>query len=247
MRVEPYMVGSYLHVIKRGARGMEIFRDVNDFWRFVKSLFYLNNNHTREVQWEQEVNSIEGPLFSWPRLWKPRDKLVEIVAFVLMPNHFHLLLKEIREKGISLFMQGLCGSMSLSFNEKYKEKGSIFQGAYKGKVVDTDEYFRRVATYIMVKNSFELLPGGIQNAMRYFDESWKKAIENPFSSLADYASNRRSPLIDRGLLGELFNTPKKFKMFAKETMEGRNTDTDLENLLEKASPEDIKSDLIYRN
>ena len=65
---------------------------------------------------------------------------------------FHLLLEEIQTGGMSKFMQQLCGSMSANFNAKYKEKGSLFQGAYKGIVVDTDAYLRQLIPYIMVKN-----------------------------------------------------------------------------------------------
>lgn len=211
--------------MKRGARNMEIIRDDSDRWRFLKSLFYLNNNNYRTHLWESELNKNKVPVFSWPPLWQPQDKLVEILAFILMPNHFHLLLREIREHGISLFMQGLCGSMTLSFNEKYDELGSIFQGPYKGRNVDTNEYLMRVAVYIMVKNSFELLPGGIKKAMENFDEAWNSALKNPFSSLADYGDQRNSPILDKGLLGKLFDSPTKFKTFAKETMLSRKLDS----------------------
>ncbi len=54
----------------------------------------------------------------------------------------------------------------MSFNVKYKTKGSIFQGSYKGKTIETDDYLKRLAVYIMVKNSFELYPGGIKLAMQ---------------------------------------------------------------------------------
>jgi len=223
-RVEPHTVGSYVHVIKRGARGMEIVRDENDRWRFLKSLFYLNNNNYKQEKWEGELFKMKTALFEWPSSWPPREKLVEIVAYTLIPNHFHLLLKEIRENGVSIFMHGLCASMTLHFNEKYEEKGSIFQGAYRGRLVETDEYLKRVAIYIMVKNSFELLPGGLDRAIKNFDKAWEKSLEYRFSSLADYGSNRKSTIIDKGLLDEIFKTPKKFKEFAKDTMLGRKTD-----------------------
>lgn len=224
MRRGPRPVGCYMHITKRGARGMEIVRDDSDRWRFVKLLYYLNNNNYRHLEWEQELFRNKIPIFTWPAQWLPREKLVEIVAYILMPNHFHLFLKEIREGGISIFMQGLCGSMTLHFNEKYNEKGSIFQGAYKDRMIGTDEYFKQVAVYIMVKNSFELLPGGIEKALKDFDSAWDKAISYKFSSLADYTGQRNSPVIDKGLLGEIFKSPAKFKEFARDTMFGRKID-----------------------
>lgn len=226
MRVEPHTIGSYMHIIKRGARGMEIVKDDADYWRFIKSLFYLNNNNYRKENWEIELRELGTPLFSWPDSWPKQDKLVEIVAFIIMPNHFHLLVKEIVDGGISIFMQGLGISMTMSFNEKYDEVGSIFQGSYKGKTIDSDEYLKRTAVYIMVKNSFELYPGGIESAMNNFEKAWEYSLKNPFSSLADYGCMRNSPIISKNLLGKLFKTPTDFKKFAKDTMLGRN----LENM-----------------
>jgi len=216
--VEPHTIDSYLHVIKRGARGMEIVHDETDRWRFLKCLYYLNTDNYYQHTWENELCKNKVPLFEWPNDWPPRKKLTEILVFDLMPNHFHLLLREIRENGVSLFMQGLGASMTLHFNEKYKEKGSIFQGAYKGKLIDSDEYLRQVAVYIMVKNSFELFPGGLEKATKNFDGAWEWSLKYQFSSLADYGSNRKSSIVDKGLLGEIFKTPKEFKNFAKDTI-----------------------------
>ena len=65
-----------------------------------------------------------------------------------MPNHFHLLLEETEEGGISKFMQGLCVSMSKHFNIKYEEKGSLFQGAFKSRTINDDYYLDLIHVYI---------------------------------------------------------------------------------------------------
>lgn len=221
MRVEPFSVDSYVHAIKRGGRGSEIVRDEEDRWRFIKSLFYLNDKF-RAQNWEDDLYRSKTPIFERPAIWPDREPLVKILAYILMPNHFHILLQEIEEGGISKFMQGLCGSMTMSFNTKYKSKGSIFQGSYKGKTIDTDDYLKRLAVYIMVKNSFELYPGGIQMAMQNFEKAYAWSVDYNFSSLADYASNRKSPIIDKGILGEIFSSSKEFKAFAKDAMFSRD-------------------------
>lgn len=229
MRVEPFSVDSYVHTIKRGGRGSEIVRDEEDQWRFIKALYYLNDKF-RSQNWEDDLYRNKTPIFERPTIWPDHEPLVKILAYILMPNHFHILLQEIEEGGISKFMQGLCGSMTMSFNTKYKSKGSIFQGSYKGKTIDTDEYLKRLAVYIMVKNSFELYPGGIKVAMQNFEKAFSWSLEYNFSSLADYASNRKSPIIDKDILGEIFSNPKEFKAFAKDAMFSR--DNDLEKGLE---------------
>ena len=74
----------------------------------------------------------------------------------------------------------------------------------------------------MVKNPFELYPGGYTAALQNFDQAWDWAVnEYPFSSLADYVTARRSPIVDRELLGELFATPEGFKNNAHEFLLNR--------------------------
>lgn len=138
-----------------------------------------------------------------------------------MPNHFHLLLKEITPGGVAKFMQRLGNSMTGHFNLKYKEKGTLFQGAYKAKRISGDAYMRYVALYIMVKNVFELQPGGLGTATRDFETAYAKANQYPFSSFVEYTSAQVRPaqgIIDKELLGEMFETPVVFKHYAKEFM-----------------------------
>ena len=210
MRVEPHSVDSIIHAVKRGARGMDIVEDNADRWRFTKSLFLLNDSY-KSANWHKETVNLK--LFERPDNWPERDPLVRIMAWVLMSNHFHLLLQEKTEGGITKFMQRLCGSMSLCFNIKYDSKGSIFQGAYKAKKVDDDSYLRYLTFYIQVKNVLELYPGGLVVALKNFDQAWDWALKYPFSSLPAYVLGEVSPILDdvEGLMNEIHN-----KIFSKE-------------------------------
>ena len=143
--------------------------------------------------------------FERPDYWPDQDPLVRILAWTLMPNHFHLLLEEITEGGIAKFMQRLCGSMSMAFNAKYAERGSLFQGSYKSRTVDSDRYVRYLAYYIQVKNVLELYPGGLSQAIRYFDDSWAWALQYPFSSFSSYATENDSPIINKERFFEILD------------------------------------------
>jgi putative transposase len=217
MRVEPYTVGSYLHVIKRGARGIDIVRDESDRWRFLRMLFLLNDEHFDRYWRDVELNGI----FDRPTSLPPQQPIVEVLAYTLMPNHFHLLLREIKSGGVTLFMKRVGQSLTNHANEKYKEKGSLFQGAYRSKTILEDEYLRYVAAYVMVKNTFELYPnGGLIAGVDNFDKVWDWAREYNFSSLGDYAGVRKtSPLLNKGILGEIY-TPDSFKVYAKDVILG---------------------------
>ncbi|KKT56308.1 MAG: hypothetical protein UW50_C0003G0003 [Candidatus Wolfebacteria bacterium GW2011_GWA1_44_24] len=208
MRIEPYTVGSIVHALKRGARGMDIVMDKADSWQFMKSLYLLNDVYSNR-NWHRETADL--PLFKRPESWPEREPLARILAWVLMPNHFHLLLQEKKEGGIAKFMQRFCGSMSLCFNLKYESKGSIFQGAYKAKRVDDDSYLRHLAFYIQVKNVLELYPGGLIAALKNFDQAWDWALKYPFSSLPAYVLGSGSPILDdaEGLMMEVHRTFSK--------------------------------------
>ncbi len=211
MRVEPHGVGSMVHVTKRGARGMPITRDAVDRKRFPRLLYYLNDEFQNE-NWERDTLAI--PPYSRPDHWPERKPLVGVIAWVLMPNHFHLVLNEIQDGGIAHFMQRLCGSMSKHFNARHGEQGSIFQGSYKGKTISNDDYARYVTAYVMVKNVFELYPGGLSCAAKSFGRAWKWGIEQEFSSLPDYVNGTPSPII-HGTMWNMY-TPAEFHDCARD-------------------------------
>ena len=233
MRKEPFAVGSFVHVMKRGARGLPIVQDESDRWRFLLMLNHFNDHfHSeswfRDLMDEKIANTLKRAS-SWPK----KNPLVEIEAFTLMPNHFHLILKEIQERGVSKFMHKLGTGMANHANAKYKEKGSLFQGPYKCRTISNDSYFRYVGVYVMVKNTFELFPGGFDKACISFDNAWEWAINYSFSSLGHYAEIFDSPVIINSFIKELFPTPKEFKNFSRDFLLGRS----------ETSPEELENEL----
>jgi len=217
MRVEPHTVGSIMHVVKRGARGLPITRDKADAQRFVRLLYYANDVYHDEF-WEPSTKGFDK--FYRPDKWPEQEPLVKVLAWTLMSNHFHLVLKEVKEGGIAKFMQKLCSSMGTHFNKKYKESGSLFQGSYKGRTADLhgDSYLRLLAVYVMLKNPFELYPGGLTKAIRYFDKAYEWALKQPFCSVGDFAAGKLPPIGDPDIFGEIFESPDDFKKFAKESL-----------------------------
>ena len=158
MRKEPFGVGSVVHVVKRGTRGLPIVRDREDRERFLLMLLHFNDTFT-PLNWFRDltIHSVEDR-FLRPDIWPQKEKLVHILAFSLLDNHFHLLLEEITEGGIARFMHRLGIGMAKSFNEKYRESGALFQGSYRAKTIDDDVYLRYVSVYIQVKNTLEMSP-----------------------------------------------------------------------------------------
>ena len=211
MRREPYDLDSIVHVVKRGTRGSPIVKDNNDRWRFLLMLRHFNDTFSSEDWFRDLQNEKIAHTLNRPSHWPKQQKLVHVLCFCLLDNHFHLLLKEITEGGISKFMQRLGGGMSLYFNSKYHERGSIFQGAYHSKTVDEDTYLQYVSVYIQVKNAFELYR---ENNMD-FNSMYEWASHYPYCSLGNYAGKIESPIINKNILHDVFS-PKDYKDFARD-------------------------------
>lgn len=224
MRVQPFGIDSYVHVVKRGARGEPITGDELDRKRFARLLYYLNDEHRSDF-WEEDVRRLSA--FERPEHWPERRPLVKVVAWTLMPNHFHLLLQEIQDAGVTRFMQSLCGSMSRHFNEKYDEQGSLFQGAYRSRTIGTDRYLRWAISYVLVKNVFELYSGGYAHAVKEFDKAWKWGTENyVYSSLKEATRLEGSPVVDASTIRDVFKSPSDFKTCSRDMILGRHGASD---------------------
>ena len=138
--------GEFYHVYNRGNDKRIIFIDNSDYKRFVSLLFFCNSHLNvdmqkilREFKKEDNLSNFIG--------WRGKT-LVDIGALCLMPNHFHLLIHEKEEEGITMFIQKVCTAYSMYFNLKYKRKGKLFEGAYCATHADSDEYLKYLFTYI---------------------------------------------------------------------------------------------------
>ncbi len=204
MRREPYSVGSYVHIMKRGTRGLPITRDDDDRWRFLKLMRYLNDENVPR-NWEREIGpaQIQGG-FLRPNHWSDSKPYVSILSFCLMDNHFHLLVQEREEGGISSFMQRLCTSMATYFNAKYQEKGTLFQSSYNARTVTNDSYLRYLIAYIAVKNPLERREGGLTHALKEYESAIGEILTYPFSSLPDHVGQRSGSITDSSALKAVY-------------------------------------------
>lgn len=229
MRKEEFTVGSYVHVVKRGTRGLPIVRDDIDRFRFLLMLMHFNDefaplNWYRDLQEAGLQNSL-----SRPEHWPVQKRLVNIIAFCLVENHFHLILEELSEGNIARFMQRLGIGMAKKYNERYKESGSLFQGAYRAKTISDDRYFRYVSAYVQLKNAFDTYPGGQNGARNNFDRAFEWACAYPYSSIGDYAGNFDRQIAEKTFLSSLF-TPVEYKEFSKDVILGRYEPDEIEKM-----------------
>lgn len=134
--IRTYAVDHLYHVYNRGAYKQAIFRDDDDY-AYMLYLF-------KRTLSAHEIKDSSGRPFT-----KYRDS-VELVAFCLMPNHFHLLLylKGEEATGIEKLMRSVMTAYSMYFNKKYRHSGTVFQGPYKASIILDDSYFMHIGRYI---------------------------------------------------------------------------------------------------
>lgn len=139
-RIFPFTNGHFYHIYNRGSEKRSIFESRRDYQRFLKT-----------VQYYQFL----GPKpkfshFSQFQTFKPDSakKIVDIVCYCLMPNHFHLLLKQSVDSGITEFVSKSSNSYTKYYNTKYKRIGPLLQGEFKSVLVENDEQLVHLSRYI---------------------------------------------------------------------------------------------------
>ncbi|MFC1756695.1 transposase [Patescibacteria group bacterium] len=165
----------FYHVFNRGVDKRDIFMDDKDYHRFLFSLRDFNDKNSsinlfRRVNVEDGMVSVGDPISHRIKA-EDREPVIKIHCSCLMPNHFHLILEQLEEKGISDFMQKLGIGFTLYFNQKHERSGSLFQGRFKAILIDKDEYLNYLKQYIYL-NPLDLFE------LRWKEEGvkdWKKA------------------------------------------------------------------------
>lgn len=151
-RTKQYLENTYYHIYNRGNEKRPIFRDQQDYGVFLSYLKeYLMPKDEKKLQ-----KKLADPLLTS----RERNKIIkllrmnnfanEIILFTygLMPNHFHLLVKQKNANSIDKFMNSLGTRYTMYFNAKYKRVGSLYQGVYKAVLVSTDEQLVHLSRYI---------------------------------------------------------------------------------------------------
>jgi putative transposase len=128
----------YYHVYNRGAHKAIMFHDESDYDRMMKMLYSNNDSSSRQFS-HRKIEEMYS---------HSRTKLVKIHAYVIMPNHFHLLVEELTSKGMSKFIHKTLTGYAMYFNKKYKHSGTIIQGIYKAKSVEDENYYLELIKYI---------------------------------------------------------------------------------------------------
>jgi len=210
-RTFSFATGEFYHLYNRGTEKRNIFTSRADRDRFLALLYLANQIGATDLKLQgRTLLEIVGERDGTP--------LVEIVAYCLMPNHFHLLVRELEDGGISKFMQKLTTGYTMYFNKWHERSGALFQGKFKATHVSDDRYMRYLISYIHL-NPVKLIEPkwketGITDKMhaeRYLEEYAQ-------SSYLDYLGKKRleNKILTREALPEYFSSGADFKIFVTE-------------------------------
>lgn len=205
MRKTEFADDCYYHIYNRGVDKRKIFMDESDCARFQQSLFSLNDANA--VVMRSIISAEAKPMQT------KREQLVDIGAYCLMLNHFHLLIKSKNAGGVAAFMQKLGTSYSMYFNKKHKRTGRLFENVFKASLIDGDEYLRHISIYIHT-NPIKLLEShwkeqGIQNIQKAHD-----FLENyQWSSYPHYLEKKKDDALSLCAFPKYFESGNKYKAF----------------------------------
>lgn len=148
LRKTIFATNEVYHVYNRGVEKRPIFLQKRDYDRFLSLLEYYRFTNCPIKFSYFKLQTAEGKQRILTNLNRESKKLVDILAFCLMPNHFHLLLKQLNENGISKFMAKITNGFSHYFNTKYDRTGHLFQGNFGAIYIASDEQYMHVSRYI---------------------------------------------------------------------------------------------------
>lgn len=190
--------GEIYHILNKGIESRVIFQNKHDYERFLLTIFECNDislsSKNRHRRYENKNSN--------------RDKtqpLAEILCFCLMPNHFHIVAKQIVDNGISKFMQRLGNSYTKYFNIKNNRKGSLFMARYKNIHVNNDSQIKHLIAYIHANPLDLFMPEWRLGKIKDFEKA-KDFLDNyNWSSYVFYSRGEAPDLISQILAKDTLN------------------------------------------
>lgn len=200
-----YLEGGYYHVYNRGVEKREIFKDGQDYSVFLRYLAeYLMPKDEKNL-----LLSLSDPNLKWREKDRIRKLLrlnnffnrIHLLAYCLMPNHFHFFVKQKDAMDIDCFMNSIFTRYVGYFNKKYNRIGHLFQDEYKAKLITHEDQFIYLSKYI--------------HRQALFDSQGHPLKMSQPSSYVDYINNDPSPWLHLEEVLEYFSKNETQEDYAK--------------------------------
>jgi len=197
-----FSVGEFYHIYNHGIENRDIFKDEFDSLRFLESLIMFNSETPIGSIYEQSFNqekTLGGPT--------SKSKLVNIIAYCLNPNHYHLLLEQVADNGISEFMKRLGGGYTMYYNKRNKRRGHLFHGKFKGVWVNTNEYLLHLSAYINLNDRVHSIDSLGGPTSKFIKSSW-----------GEYIGEVKEAVCEKDIILGQFKKNEDYKIYAEDAL-----------------------------
>ena len=222
-----------VHTLNRGVDKRIIFLDDQDRFRFIHNLFEFNNQKGINNLYYRFHKAKSKDFVSHYIEREPRKLLVDIHAFCLMPNHYHLLLSSRVENGISKFMTKLNIGYAKYFNEKYQRSGALFEGRYKSVLIKDESHFIHIPYYIHCNPLDLKYPQWRERELKASQSALNFLDNYRWSRHMDYTGQHNFPSVtNRKLLLKFFGGQEEYGRSLKEWLKSMEVESMKDLLLE---------------
>lgn len=192
-RIIPFVNQSFYHIYNRGVEKRQIFSNERDYQRFLQTIFYYQFTGPKPPFSKKDSLVYQNLDFT------KNPKAVAILCYCLMPNHFHLLVRQNKEGGIHKFMQQTLNSYTKYFNTKNKRVGPLLQGTFKAVPIETDEHLLHVSRYIHLNPFVSDLTRDLESY--------------PYSSYLNFIGQKVDQIATKEPILDFFKNPAEYKEF----------------------------------
>lgn len=197
----------FYHIYNRGTEKRAIFLNRFNYERFLALLYLCNSTEAVRLSDYQDLTLVE-------RLMLERtERLVNICAYCLMPNHFHLIIQEKEENSISRFMQKLTTGYTMYFNRLNERTGSLFQGRFKATHIGGDRYLKYLLSYVHLNPVKIVNPKWEENGVKNRNQAERFLEQYQYSSFLDFCGKDRleEKIITKSVLPKYFSSINDFR------------------------------------
>jgi len=209
--------GEIYHVVTRRSGNEPLFLDIDDYYRGIFSIYELNTTRSVEIRLRRQARLIEKKRINNGERVSDvdkREKLVEILAFCLMPNHLHLLIRQLKDRGISKFMNKFGAGYPAYFKKKhnFKKKGYFFEGRFVSVHIENDNQLITTFVYIHTNPLVLIEPRWKKGVVINLQKAIKFLENYKWSSYQDYLGKKNFPSVtERDFLLEIMGEQRGVK------------------------------------
>ncbi|MBI2028857.1 transposase [Candidatus Gottesmanbacteria bacterium] len=198
----PLVTGEIYHVFNRGLASVPVFQNKRDYDRILETMLYYQNERP-PIKYSRFLTlSIEDRQNILKNLAKQRQFQIEIITYCLMPTHFHLMIKQVVNEGISKFVGNFTNSYTRYLNTRSERIGPLFEGKFKAVRIHTEGQLLHLHRYIHLNPYSSFVVKGLNDLENYI-----------FSSLPEYLGNTQTNHCAKNAILDNFKNKDSYKKF----------------------------------